>query len=74
MGTLVASTIRNYLVNLDARLVSSLPQLEVLDISHNFIIALEERLFKSLSASNRLTSLYLQGKEAQVFEDFSTVL
>ena len=74
MGTLVASTIRNYLVNLDARLVSSLPQLEVLDISHNFIIALEERLFKSLSASNSLTSLYLQGKEAQVFEDFSTVL
>jgi hypothetical protein len=44
--------IRNYLVNLDGRLVFSLPQLETLDMSHNFVISLEERFFRNSACSS----------------------
>jgi hypothetical protein len=54
--------LRNYLVNIDANLVTSLPHLEVLDISHNFIISLEERFFNSLEGRPSLLSLHIQGE------------
>jgi hypothetical protein len=49
-------------VNIDANIVTSLPHLEVLDISHNFIISLEERFFNSLEGRPSLLSLHIQGE------------